>query len=128
MFASVCLNAQNQVVPAANATSNRVYALTSAEHRRAPSCRWSWERYRRRRPVSRRTPGNAQVSLAWNAVSGATGYNVKRSTTNGGPYANVGANVTTDLVHEHRPHQWHALLLRRDGAERERREPDRRRR
>ncbi len=42
------------------------------------------------------TPGNAQVALAWNAVSGATGYNVKRSTTNGGPYTNVAANVTTN--------------------------------
>jgi fibronectin type 3 domain-containing protein len=36
------------------------------------------------------------VALAWNAVSGATGYNVKRSTTNGGPYTNVAANVTTN--------------------------------
>jgi cellulose 1,4-beta-cellobiosidase len=29
------------------------------------------------------------VQLSWTAASGATGYNVKRSTTNGGPYANV---------------------------------------
>jgi cellulose 1,4-beta-cellobiosidase len=34
------------------------------------------------------------VALTWNAVSGATGYNVKRSATSGGPYANVGANVS----------------------------------
>jgi fibronectin type 3 domain-containing protein len=40
------------------------------------------------------TAGNAQVSLAWNAVSGATGYNVKRATISGGPYANVAANTT----------------------------------
>ena len=84
------LNAQNQVVPAANATSNRVYSLTTREHRQ-------------RVPAGRAgnvpsTPtglaasaGNAQVALTWNAVSGATGYNVKRSTTNGGPYANVAA-------------------------------------
>ncbi|MBV9848933.1 MAG: hypothetical protein JO250_04515 [Armatimonadetes bacterium] len=29
---------------------------------------------------------NAQVSLAWSAVSGATGYSVKRATVSGGPY------------------------------------------
>ena len=29
------------------------------------------------------TPGNAQVSLTWNASTGATSYNVKRSTTSG---------------------------------------------
>ena len=32
------------------------------------------------------TAGNAQVALTWNASSGATSYNVKRSTTSGGPY------------------------------------------
>jgi acid phosphatase type 7 len=32
------------------------------------------------------TPGNGQVSLAWNAATGAATYNVKRSTTSGGPY------------------------------------------
>jgi chitin-binding protein len=87
------LNAQNQVVPAANATSNRVYSLTTANIASAflqvvpgavPST-----------PTGLGgVPGNAQVVLTWNAVSGATGYNVKRSTTNGGPYANVAANVT----------------------------------
>jgi fibronectin type 3 domain-containing protein len=37
--------------------------------------------------------GNAQATLTWNAVSGATGYNVKRSTDSGGPYTVVGANL-----------------------------------
>ncbi len=37
------------------------------------------------------TAGNAQVSLAWSASSGATGYHVKRSTTAGGSYAQVAA-------------------------------------
>jgi cellulose 1,4-beta-cellobiosidase len=87
------LNAQNQVVPAADATSNRVYAMTTAGMASAflqvavgpvPSP-----------PTGLgATPGNAQVSLGWNAVSGATGYNVKRSLTSGGPYANVAANIT----------------------------------
>jgi len=31
--------------------------------------------------------GNQQVSLLWNPVAGATGYNVKRSSTSGGPYS-----------------------------------------
>jgi chitin-binding protein len=89
------LNAQNQVVPAANATSNRVYSLTTANIASAflqvvigavPAT-----------PTGLAgVPGNAQVALTWNAVSGASGYNVKRSTTNGGPYANVAQNVTTN--------------------------------
>ena len=32
------------------------------------------------------TPGNAQVSLTWNASSGATSYQVSRGTVTGGPY------------------------------------------
>jgi fibronectin type 3 domain-containing protein len=39
------------------------------------------------------TPGNAQVSLSWGAVSGASGYNVKRSTTSGGPYGTIAGGV-----------------------------------
>src|SRR5208282_1263612 len=35
--------------------------------------------------------GNAQVSLTWMASTGATSYNVKRSATTGGPYANIAA-------------------------------------
>jgi fibronectin type 3 domain-containing protein len=33
--------------------------------------------------------GNAQISLAWSASTGATSYNVKRSTTSGGPYSQI---------------------------------------
>jgi Glycoside hydrolase family 44 len=40
------------------------------------------------------TAGNQQVSLTWNASSGATSYNVKRATTSGGPYTQV-ANATS---------------------------------
>ena len=36
--------------------------------------------------------GNAQATLSWNAVSGATGYNIKRAPVSGGPYTVVGAN------------------------------------
>jgi mono/diheme cytochrome c family protein len=35
------------------------------------------------------TTGNAQVNLFWNASLGATNYNVKRSTTSGGPYTTL---------------------------------------
>lgn len=37
----------------------------------------------------------AQINLAWNAVAGATSYNVKRSTTSGGPYITLATGVTT---------------------------------
>jgi subtilase family serine protease len=38
--------------------------------------------------------GNAQVTLSWTASAGASGYNVKRSDTPGGPYSTVGSNVS----------------------------------
>jgi predicted carbohydrate-binding protein with CBM5 and CBM33 domain len=88
------LNAQNQVVPEQNATTNRVFAMTTANMRSAflqivpgavPSA-----------PTGlAAVAGDGQVQLSWNAVSGATGYNVKRSTTNGGPYANVNTSPVT---------------------------------
>jgi len=37
------------------------------------------------------TAGNATVALSWTASSGATGYNVKRGTTSGGPYTQLAA-------------------------------------
>src|SRR5208283_4614295 len=40
------------------------------------------------------SPGNAQVTLTWNASTGATSYNVKRSTTNGGPYTTIASPAT----------------------------------
>ena len=39
--------------------------------------------------------GVAQVTLNWSAVPGVTGYNVKRSLNNGGPYTNVISGVAT---------------------------------
>ncbi|HKI12171.1 MAG TPA: glycoside hydrolase family 44 protein [Candidatus Acidoferrum sp.] len=44
------------------------------------------------------TAGNAQISLTWNASSGATSYNVKRSTTNGGPYTTVASPTTASYT------------------------------
>jgi acid phosphatase type 7 len=39
--------------------------------------------------------GDAQVVLNWSASSGATSYNVKRSTTPGGPYTTIAPNIST---------------------------------
>lgn len=37
-------------------------------------------------------PGNAQVALSWTLANGASGYNVKRATVNGGPYTTIGTS------------------------------------
>jgi hypothetical protein len=39
--------------------------------------------------------GNSQASLNWLPSAGATGYNVKRSTTSGGPYSIIATNLTS---------------------------------
>jgi len=44
------------------------------------------------------TAGNAQVTLAWTASTFATGYNVKRSTTTGGPYTKVSSPTPTTFT------------------------------
>jgi hypothetical protein len=41
------------------------------------------------------TAGNQQASLTWTAGGGATSYNVKRGTANGGPYTTVGSPAGT---------------------------------
>ncbi len=38
--------------------------------------------------------GRKKVTLNWTVASGATSYNIKRSTTNGGPYTTVATGVT----------------------------------
>ncbi len=44
------------------------------------------------------TGGNQEVSLAWTASSGATSYQVKRATTNGGPYTTVASPAGTSYT------------------------------
>ena len=38
--------------------------------------------------------GDDDVVLNWNVTAGASGYNIKRSTTNGGPYLVISSNLT----------------------------------
>jgi hypothetical protein len=45
------------------------------------------------------TPANARVTVTWNAVIGATGYNVYRSLTPGGPYDSPIATGLTAAAH-----------------------------
>jgi endo-1,4-beta-xylanase len=44
--------------------------------------------------LSAQAVSTSQINLTWNAFGNATGYNVKRSLTNGGPYAVVASGVT----------------------------------
>src|SRR5579864_369391 len=44
------------------------------------------------------TAGNAQVALTGTASSGAMSYHVKRSTTTGGPYAQVAAPTSASFT------------------------------
>jgi fibronectin type 3 domain-containing protein len=43
--------------------------------------------------------GNAQVSLTWTAVEGATGHTVKFATTSGGPYQTIATGLTASFTH-----------------------------
>jgi hypothetical protein len=44
------------------------------------------------------TAGNAQVALTWNASAGATTYYVKRATTTGGSYTQIGTPTSTNFT------------------------------
>jgi autotransporter-associated beta strand protein len=39
------------------------------------------------------TAGTSQVALTWSTAAGATGYNIKRATASGGPYAVIGTTA-----------------------------------
>ncbi|MGH2427383.1 MAG: S-layer homology domain-containing protein [Candidatus Limnocylindria bacterium] len=41
------------------------------------------------------TAGDGEVALSWTASTGATSYNVKRGTTDGGPYSTIASPTTT---------------------------------
>jgi hypothetical protein len=44
------------------------------------------------------TAGNQQVGLTWTASSGSTSYHVKRATSSGGPYTQVGSPMSTSYT------------------------------
>jgi len=44
------------------------------------------------------TPGSGQVTLTWNPVPSATGYEVRRATVSGGPYTPVGSASSTSFL------------------------------
>jgi hypothetical protein len=46
------------------------------------------------------TAGDTTVALTWTASSGAKSYNVKRSTTNGGPYTTIATTATTTYTEQ----------------------------
>jgi len=45
-------------------------------------------------------PGKGQVALSWGASAGASSYNVKRSSTSGGPYALIASTGATSYSDE----------------------------
>ena len=44
------------------------------------------------------TATSGQIALAWTAAGGATGYNVKRSETDGGPYTNIDTATSPSYI------------------------------
>lgn len=48
--------------------------------------------------VTATSPTKKKITISWNAVSGAASYTIKRSTTNGGPYASVGTTTSTSFA------------------------------
>jgi len=45
-------------------------------------------------PIVSATAGDGQVGLTWTSMPGATGYNIRQSSNNGGPYSVIGRNVS----------------------------------
>ncbi|MBN2704695.1 MAG: carbohydrate-binding protein [Pontiellaceae bacterium] len=43
--------------------------------------------------VSAQAVSESAINLSWDSIPGATGYNVKRATTSGGPYETIASNI-----------------------------------
>src|SRR6185295_18263786 len=48
--------------------------------------------------VTATATGQTTATVSWTASAGATGYNILRSTTSGGPYTLVGTSATTSFA------------------------------
>ena len=55
---------------------------------------------------------SSQANLTWNALTNATSYNVKRSTTSGGPYTTIATGVTTTNYTDNAAFVRRRILLR----------------
>jgi len=55
--------------------------------------------------------GNQSMQLNWNAVSGASSYNVRYSANNGGPFLTLAPQYARNQRSYRRPGQWRDLLL-----------------
>lgn len=100
------VNIQNSTTPNAtvtipsNATNKTIHVVLEVHDNGTPNL------YAYRRAVITMTPpatpdglmattvSSNQLNLAWNAASDANSYNIKRSTTNGGPYTVIATDVT----------------------------------
>jgi predicted carbohydrate-binding protein with CBM5 and CBM33 domain len=91
------LNNSDQVVPQANATSNRVFAALTSNIISA-FLQVAGSNVPNPPTNLMATAGSNQVSLTWTGSTGATSYNLKRSTINGGPYTNVLVGVAGTSV------------------------------
>lgn len=70
------------LVTAANDCNQSGYSLYAP----APTTAPTWEAA---------TPGNHEAGLEWNAVATANAYDIKRATTDGGPYVIIAGNITS---------------------------------
>jgi chitin-binding protein len=106
----------NTITPAANATSNRVFAMTSANIQSAFLQLVPGAVPNAPTGVSG-TAGNAQVVLS--LARRVRGDQLQRETLadQRRPVRQRADRRHRDQLHQHRPHQWHALLLRRDRGE-----------
>ena len=65
---------------------------------------------------------SSQINLVWNSVTNLTGYNVKRSTINGGPYSVIAGGLTSTNFSDTGLTPRRDLLLCGERSEREWRE------
>jgi TatA/E family protein of Tat protein translocase len=60
--------------------------------------------------------GTGQVGISWNPTGGAATYNVKRSSTSGGPYALIAATAATSYADEKLPAGTYFYVVTSVGA------------